>query len=57
MSPKELRTVLEQDGTPQLELMKENGQLVIYEADDMDHFIEFPVSVIPGLIRFLEELK
>jgi len=57
MSPKELRTVLEPDGTPELELVKENGQLVIYEADDMDHYIGFPVSVIPALIRFLEELK
>lgn len=57
MSHKELRTVLEPDGTPELELVKENGQLVIYEADDMDHYIRFPLSVIPGLIRRLEELK
>jgi hypothetical protein len=54
---KELRTVLEQDGTPELELVKENGVLVIYEADDMDRHIGLPVSVIPALIRSLEELK
>jgi len=54
---KELRTVLESDGTPELELVKEDGKLVIYQADDMDRQIEFPVSVIPELIRSLEDLK
>jgi len=54
---KELRTVLDSDGTPELELVKEDGKLVIYEADDMDRHVEIPVSVIPALIRSLEELK
>ena len=54
---KELRTVIEPDGTPELELVKEDGKLVIYEADNMDRQVELPVSVIPALIRSLEELK
>ena len=54
---KELRTVLEGDGTPELELVKEDQKIVIYEADNMDRQIEFPASVIPQLIRSLEELK
>ena len=54
---RELRTVIEPDGTPELELVKEDGKLVIYEADDMDRQVELPVDVIPALIRALEELK
>lgn len=54
---KELRTVLESDGTPELELVKEDGKLVIYEADNMDRQVELPVTVIPALVRALEELK
>ena len=54
---RELRTVLEPDGTPELELVKDDGQLVIYEADDMDRQVKFDVSLIPDLIRALTELK
>jgi len=39
---RELRTVIEPDGTPELELVKEDGKLVIYEADDMDRQVECP---------------
>ena len=54
---RELRTVLESDGTPELELAKEEGKLVIYEADNMNRQGELSVDVIPALIRALEELK
>lgn len=55
--PKALRTVLDGGGTPVLQIVKEEGMLVVYEADDMDRQVQFPASVIPVLIRYLEELK
>jgi hypothetical protein len=55
--PKELRTVLDAGGTPMLEIVKDESTLVIYEADDMDRQIQFPASVIPALMCYLEELK
>ena len=54
---KELRTVLKPDGTPALELVREDGRLTIYEADNMDHRVELPESVIPELVIQLESLK
>jgi hypothetical protein len=55
--PRELRTVLDAGGTPLLEIVKEEGTLVVYEADDMDRQIQFPAAAIPAFIRYLEELK
>jgi hypothetical protein len=54
---KELRTVVDTGGIPLLELVKESGVLVIYEAGDMDRHIQFPQSAIPALISYLEDLK
>ena len=54
---KEIRTVCDSGGVPMLEIVKENGMLVIYEADDMDRQITFPASEIPTLIGHLESLK
>jgi len=54
--PKELRTVLDSTGTPLLELVKEAHTVVIYEADDMDRQISVPVSAIPALVKYLQEL-
>ena len=54
---KELRTVFKSDGTPELELVREDGRLTIYEADNMDHQVELPESVIPELVIQLESLK
>jgi hypothetical protein len=54
---KELRTVLKSDRTPALALVREDGMLTIYEADNMDHQVELPQSVIPELIKQLESLK
>jgi hypothetical protein len=54
---KELRTVVDAGGAPVLEIVKENDMLVIYEADDMDRQIQFPVSDIPALVSHLDSLK
>jgi hypothetical protein len=54
---KELRTVLDESGTPLLEIVKENNAVVIYEADNMDRQIQFPVSGIPALLDQLQHLK
>lgn len=57
MMVKELRTVLKSDGAPELELVREDGTLTIYKADNMDHRVKLPESVIPELIKQLESLK
>ena len=54
---RELRTVLDEGGTPLLEIVRENSAVVIYEADDMDRQIQFPVSAIPALLDHLQQLK
>lgn len=54
---KELRTVLDGDRVPELEIVKEDDTLVIYKADDMDRQIQFPASLIPALMTQLDSLK
>ena len=54
---KELRTVSQSDGTPELELVREDDMLTIYKADNLDHQVELPESVIPELIQQLESLQ
>lgn len=55
---KELRTVCGPTGVPILEIVKsEDGSVTIFEADDMDNRLRFPVSMIPDLIRHLGTLK
>jgi hypothetical protein len=54
---RELRTLLDANGTPLLGLVKQGGMLVLYEADDMDRQIELPVSEIAELIKLLDDLK
>jgi hypothetical protein len=55
--PRELRTLLNANGTPLLELVKEDDMFVMYEAEDMDRQVKLPVSAIPGLIKYLDDLK
>ena len=55
--PKELRTITDASGTPLLEIVKDENAVVIYEADDMDHQVQFPLSAIPALITYLESLQ
>jgi len=54
---KDIRTVCEAGGVPVLEIVKEEGTITIFEADDMDQRITFPAAVIPTLINYLESLK
>jgi hypothetical protein len=54
---RDLRTVSNDESVPILEIIKENGNLTIYEADDMDRQIRIPVSFIPKLVKCLEELR
>ena len=57
MEIKEIRTVNDSGGVPVLEIVREDGMVQIYEADDMDRQIQFPASTIPVLISHLESLK
>jgi len=52
---RELRTVSDSSGVPILEVVKDGDNLTIYEADYMDRLIQFPVTMIPTLIRYLAE--
>ena len=54
---KESRTVLSSSGMPLVELVKDDDEVVIYEADDMDRQISVPVSAIPELLKHLTALK
>ena len=54
---KDMRTVCDIGGVPILEIIKEEGTITIFEADDMDRQVEFPSALIPALIQYLENLK
>ena len=55
---RELRTVCDSTGLPIIEVVKsQDGNLTIFEADDMDNKVQFPVVMISSLIRQLETLK
>ena len=53
---KNIRTVCDIEGTPILEIVKEDGTLTIFEADDMDSRVKFSAALIPVLINYLESL-
>ncbi len=54
---RELRTVSDADGIPVLEIVKEGDSVTIYEADDMDRQIRFPVTLLAHLAEHLTDLK
>lgn len=54
---RDTRTVFDKSGTPILEIMKEGDAVTIYEADDLDRQITFPVGLIPTLLNCLGDLK
>jgi len=54
---KDLKTVCDVGGVPILEIVREEGTITIFEADDMDQQIKFPAAVLPVLINYLENLK
>ncbi len=57
MHHRELKTVNDADGIPVLEIVMEGDKVTIYEADDMDRQIRFPVSLLPHLTEHLKGLK
>ena len=57
LTVREIKTVCDSRGVPALEIIKEEGAITIYEADDMDQRVKFPAAVIPMLINYLENLK
>lgn len=54
---RELRTVVNSDGIPVLEIVVEGDSITIYEADDMDREIRFPITLLPKLMESLQAFK
>lgn len=54
---RELKTVKNADGIPVLEIVVEGDNVTIYEADDMDREIRFPLSLLPLLRDNLKTFK
>lgn len=54
---RELKTVCDADGIPVLEMVKEGDHLTIYEADDMDREIRFPLALLPILVEHLHQYQ
>jgi hypothetical protein len=52
-----VRTLCDNNGTPILEIVREEDTVTILEADDMDHQVKFPGGLIPLLIDCLEGFK
>jgi len=54
---RELKTVNDADGVPVLEIVVEGDNVTIYEADDMDRQIRFPIALLPYLTEHLKAFK
>ena len=54
---RELKTVNDADGVPVLEIVVEGDNVTIYEADDMDRQIRFPIALLPYLTEHLKTFK
>ncbi len=54
---RELKTVTNTDGIPVLEIVIEGDSITIYEADNMDREIRFPVTLLPNLAQYLAAFK
>ena len=54
---RELRTVCDANGIAVLEIVREGDNLTIYEADDMDREIRFPLALVPILLEHLQHYK
>lgn len=52
---KEKRTVRDPRGLMVLEIVRDDDNLIIFEADDMDRQIRFPAAAIPMLVDVLEK--
>lgn len=51
---RELQTVTNADGIPVLEIVIEGDSITIYEADNMDREIRFPITLLPKLAENLK---
>jgi hypothetical protein len=54
---RELKTVNDANGVPVLEIVVEGDNVTIYEADNMDREIRFPVALLPSLGEHLKACK
>ena len=54
---RELKTVTNADGIPVLEIVIEGESITIYEADNMDREIRFPLTLLPTLAEHLKNFK
>jgi hypothetical protein len=54
---RELKTVTNADGIPVLEIVVEGDSITIYEADNMDREIRFPLALLPKLAENLKSFK
>jgi len=57
LDPKLIKTVCDSTGKPILEVVREEGTITIFEADDMDRQVKFPAALMPGLVDRLQDLK
>jgi hypothetical protein len=54
---RQLKTVKDADGIPVLEIVVEGDSITIYEADNMDREIRFPLTLLPNLTEYLAGFK
>jgi len=54
---REFKTVCDTNGIAVLDIVKDGDHLTIYEADDMDREIRFPLSLVPVLLEQLQGYK
>lgn len=54
---RELQTVTNADGIPVLEIVIEGDSITIYEADNMDREIRFPITLLPKLAENLKSFQ
>ncbi len=54
---RELKTVCDSNGIPVLEIVQEGDSVTIYEADDMDRQIRFPVTLVATLVEHLASFQ
>ncbi len=54
---REIKTVNDANGVPVLEIVIEGENVTIYEADDMDREIRFPITLLPLLTKNLQSCK
>lgn len=54
---REIKTVNDANGVPVLEIVVEGENVTIYEADNMDREIRFPITLLPSVTEHLKSFK